>query len=261
LKSRAETVTLASVLMSKALSKTQIDRLGDRIKRGSITEEDLRLLDRYRLSFTAAYDIVVRAIRDKLGLEPTGRPAKTTPSIVAKLQRESIRLTQIQDIAGCRIIVDDIAGQDSTVQSLTDLFPQSTVIDRREKPSHGYRAVHVVVHKDGKLIEVQVRTALQQVWAEYSERISDAIDPSIKYGGGDTELQGFLQYLSQAVARSEAREKVVADARALLQTLELTDEQRQQLTEALEYSGQSKQALQMFRQFINRVSKPTKGRT
>jgi hypothetical protein len=86
------------------------------------------------------------------------------------------------------------------------------------------------------------------------------IDPSIKYGGGDTELQEFLQYLSGAVARSEARGKVVAAAMALLQTLELTDEQRQQLTGALEYSRQSKQDLQMLRQFINRVSKPTKGR-
>jgi putative GTP pyrophosphokinase len=157
--------------MSKEISKTQIDRLGDRIKRGHITEERLRPLDRYRRSFTPAYEVVVGDIRDKLGLEPTGRPAKSTISIIDKLKRESIRLTQIQDIAGCRIIVDDIAGQDSIVQSLTDLFPQSTVIDRREKPSHGYRAVHVVVHKDRKLIEVQVRTVSQQVWAEFSERI------------------------------------------------------------------------------------------
>ena len=118
----------------------------------------------------------------------------------------------------------------------------------------------MVVHKDRKLIEVQVRTASQQLWAELSERISDVIDPSIKYGGGDTELQEFLQNLSGVIAHSEAREKVVADAMALLQTLELTDEQRQQLTRALEYSRQSKQDLQMLRQFINRVSKPTKGR-
>jgi ppGpp synthetase/RelA/SpoT-type nucleotidyltranferase len=246
--------------MSKEVSKTQIDGLGERLKRGQITEVDLRLLDAYRRTFTPSYEFVVGSIRDKLKLEPTGRPAKSTISIIDKLKRESIRLTQIQDIAGCRIIVDDIAGQDSIVQSLTDLFPQSTVIDRREKPSHGYRAVHVVVHKDRKLIEVQVRTASQQLWAELSERISDVIDPSIKYGGGDTELQEFLQYLSGVVARSEAREKVVADAMALLQTLELTDEQRQQLIEALEYSRQSKQDLQMFRQFINRVSKSTKGR-
>ncbi|GAC1306974.1 MAG: hypothetical protein NVSMB21_10350 [Vulcanimicrobiaceae bacterium] len=39
------------------------------------------------------------------------RTAKSTSSIVAKLQRESTRLSQIQDIAGCRIVVPTIAAQ------------------------------------------------------------------------------------------------------------------------------------------------------
>ena len=197
-----------AVLMSKEISKTQIDRLGDRIKRGHITEEDLRLLDRYRRSFTPAYDIVVGAIRDKLSLEPTGRPAKSTISIIDKLKRESIRLTQIQDIAGCRIVVADIAEQESVIQSLTGLFPQATVIDRRAKPSHGYRAVHVVVKQNEKLIEIQVRTSLQQIWAELSEKYSDVIDPLIKYGGvseDDEPAQLILQVLSDKIADVEQK--------------------------------------------------------
>ncbi|MFL6282411.1 MAG: hypothetical protein ACJ74Q_04520 [Pyrinomonadaceae bacterium] len=193
--------------MPKEISKTQIDRLGDRIKRGAITEDDLRLLDRYRRSFTPAYEIVVGDIRDKLGLEPTGRPAKSTTSIADKLKRESIRLTQIQDIAGCRIIVADIAEQESVIQSLRGLFPKATIYDRRAKPSHGYRAVHVVVNYDGKLIEIQVRTALQQVWAELSEKYSDVKDPLIKYGGGDKGLQKFLKDLSDLLATEELDEK------------------------------------------------------
>ena len=196
-----------AVLMSKELSKTQIDRLGDRIKRGHITEEDLRLLDRYRRTFTPAYEVVVGAIRDKLGLEPTGRPAKSTISIIDKLKRESIRLTQIQDIAGCRIVVADIAEQESVIKSLTDMFPQATVIDRRAKPSHGYRAIHVVVNQERKSIEIQVRTAVQQVWAELSEKLSDEVDPLIKYGGateGDPKiLQEILQLLSDYTADIE----------------------------------------------------------
>jgi hypothetical protein len=75
-------------------SKTQIDRLGNRLKEGNIAEDDLRLLDRYRLSFTEAYEYVVDAIRNDLVLEPTGRTAKSTTSIIEKLRRESIRLTQ-----------------------------------------------------------------------------------------------------------------------------------------------------------------------
>lgn len=80
------------------LSKTQIDRLGDRLRRGPIDEADLRLLDSYRKSFADAYDHVIRVIREPLNLAPTGRPAKSTTSIIEKLKRESIRLSQIQDI-------------------------------------------------------------------------------------------------------------------------------------------------------------------
>jgi putative GTP pyrophosphokinase len=189
--------------MSKEISKTQIDRLGDRIKRGHITEEDLRLLDRYRRSFAVAYEVVVGAIRDKLGLEPTGRLAKSTISIIDKLKRESIRLTQIQDIAGCRIVVADIAEQESVTQSLTNLFPHAAVSDRRAKPSHGYRAVHVIVSQAGKLIEMQVRTSLQHAWAEASEKISDLKGSAIKYGGGDKAIQRNLQILSARVATVE----------------------------------------------------------
>lgn len=193
--------------MAKEVSKTQIDRLGNRLKSGIITEDDLRLLDQYRRSFANVYETVVGLIRDKLGLEPTGRPAKSTTSIADKLKRESIRLTQIQDIAGCRLIVADIAAQESVIQSLTGLFQQAIIVDRREKPSHGYRAVHVIVNYGGKTIEIQARTSLQHIWAEMSEKYSDVIDPSIKYGGGDVRVQEILRDTSKLVAAEEKAEK------------------------------------------------------
>lgn len=200
--------------MATQLSRNQVDRLGDRLRQGHITEADLRLLDQYRRSFSGAYDVVVEAIRTELGLEPTGRPAKSTTSISDKLRRESIRLSQIQDIAGCRLIVADIAAQESVVQSLTSLFENTTVSDRREKPSHGYRAVHVIVASQDKLIEIQVRTALQHLWAELSEKGSDIIDPSIKYGGGDKGFQLFLAFTSATVAWWEFLEMEWADSSA-----------------------------------------------
>jgi len=119
------------------LSKTQIDRLGDRLRKGSPSEADLRLLDEYRLSFGDAYDAIIRTIREKLQLEPTGRPDKTPSSIVEKLRRESIRLSQCQDIAGCRIIVPDVFTQDHITATLRDTFPETRVMDRRKNPSHG----------------------------------------------------------------------------------------------------------------------------
>lgn len=192
--------------MASEFSKTQIDRLGDRLKKEKLEEADLRLLDLYRRSFTKAFDLVVGKIRSKLALHPTGRPAKSTPSITEKLRRESFRLTQVQDIAGCRIVVEDIAAQDQVVQSLTQLFEHTKVIDRREQPSHGYRAVHVLVNIQNKLIEVQVRTALQHLWAELSEKYSDKVDPTIKYGGGSEEIVWILSSVSKLVAEHEQLE-------------------------------------------------------
>ena len=200
--------------MTKGLSKTQGDRLGDRLRKGDISEADLRLLDQYRRSFTEAYEIVVGAIRRELGLEPTGRPAKSTTSISDKLRRESIRLTQIQDIAGCRLIASDIAEQDMVVQSLGRLFEHITVVDHRHQPSHGYRAVHVIATCRGTLIEIQVRTSLQHLWAELSEKFSDVIDPAIKYGGGDKDIREILALLSAAVDSAELLEVELAATRA-----------------------------------------------
>ena len=90
-----------------SISKSKIDRLGERLKGDQATEGDLRILDEFRRSFFPAYAIVIASITNRLQLQPTGRPAKSTSSIREKLKRESIRLTQIQDIAGCRLIVSD----------------------------------------------------------------------------------------------------------------------------------------------------------
>lgn len=105
--------------MHEAFSKSQVDRLGERIRTRGITPEDLQALDSYRRSFAKAYEFVVAAIRNDLVIEPTGRPTKSTTSISDKLARESLRLSQMQDIAGCRIVVPDLKSQDALIRRLT----------------------------------------------------------------------------------------------------------------------------------------------
>lgn len=195
-------------------SKAQIDRLGDRLRKGPPTESDLRLLDEYRRSFGNAYDAVVHDLRERLHLQPTGRPAKSTTSIIEKLRRETIRLSQIQDIAGCRIVVTDIVEQAWVVESLKALFPSASLVDRRIDPSHGYRAVHVIARISEQLIEIQVRTTLQHLWAEFSERLSDRVDPSFKYGGGDDQIRQALSEIAEVAAEFEIIEKDFAEIAA-----------------------------------------------
>lgn len=199
-------MSLRAKRLATTFSKTQIDRLGDRLREGSAGEAGLRLLDDYRRSFGEAHEIVVRTIRERLQLEPTGRPAKSTSSIREKLGRETIRLSQIQDIAGCRIVLANVTEQERIVASLRTLFPEASIVDRRANPSHGYRAVHIIARISEKLIEIQVRTPLQHLWAEFSEKLSDIIDPSIKYGGGEEQIRQMLTKLSDLTAVIEAAE-------------------------------------------------------
>ena len=205
------------------ISKTQIDRLGDRLKGGPHTESDLRLLDDYRRSFGDAYEAVVQTIRQR-GEFPTGRLAKSTLSIVEKLRRESLRLSQMQDIAGCRVVVGNVVAQEQFVASLITEFPKASVMDRRNNPSYGYRAVHIIAEISGKPIEIQVRTSLQHLWAEVSEKSSDVLDPTIKYGGGSESWRNFLTKSSVSVALYEEFEKKHSIAVASKEVADATHE-------------------------------------
>ncbi len=194
-----------------ALSKTQVDHLGDRLRNGPHSEADLRLLDEYRLSFGPSYEFVLHRLREH-SQAPTGRFPKSTPSIVEKLRRESIRLSQVQDIAGCRVIVTNIAQQEKLANELRSDFPSMIIVDRRKTPSHGYRAVHIIVEVGGKHVEIQARTALQHQWAEISEKASDVIDATIKYGGGDDFWRPLLLQSSDFISSCEDMEGVNFDA-------------------------------------------------
>lgn len=197
------------------ISKTQVDQLGDRLRKADISEDDLRLLDAYRESFAEAYEEVVGTIRHAANIEPTGRPAKTRFSIIEKLRREkTMQLSRMQDVAGCRIVVSDIQRQDQVVERLKHAFAKVKVTDRRRKPSHGYRAVHLIVTARNKSVEIQVRTELQDLWAQQSEVLADRVNAKIKYGGGNPAIQVILSLYSGYVANIETvEEKRGSDSR------------------------------------------------
>jgi putative GTP pyrophosphokinase len=185
--------------VENVFSKSQIDRLGERLRDQRYGEAELRLLDEYRRTFGSAYDQVVATVLRVTGLPVSGRPAKSTTAIIEKLTRESLRLSQMQDIAGCRAVVNDIEEQDRIVSEINTAFAGVSITDRRLKPSHGYRAVHLIVREQGKAIEVQIRTALQHAWAEICEKSADIFDPAVKYGGGPQELRRTLDRAAELI--------------------------------------------------------------
>jgi ppGpp synthetase/RelA/SpoT-type nucleotidyltranferase len=63
-------------------------------------------------------------------------------------------------VHGNRADQDDVAAR--IAAQLPDDERPPKLIDRRLDPRAGYRAVHLEIRREGILLEVQVRTALQQ---------------------------------------------------------------------------------------------------
>ena len=189
------------------LTATQVNKLGDRLRGAALTEPDLRLLSEYRNSFAAASSEIAAVLRAEFQLAPTARPAKSTRAILAKLQREGTRLATMQDVAGCRVVVKNRIEQRALMHRLTQRFTDYKLIDRIAKPSHGYRALHLIVRLQGRCVEVQVRTELQHLWAQVCESVADRVGIEFKYGGGSGATRHLMDGASNAVDECEAREE------------------------------------------------------
>lgn len=181
---------------------------------GAVQPGDDQLLAEFLLSFrefaeNTFFRVVATTFDARERIDPLNtfiaeRTVKSSRSITDKLVREStLRLPTMQDIVGCRIILNDVNQQDIAVALLSAAFPDHDLKDRRDAPTHGYRAVHLIV-KDGRLrYEIQLRTRLQQIWATIVERLIDPFGIEIKYGGGPSIIQSRLQGLSSMIGAYE----------------------------------------------------------
>lgn len=154
------------------MSKSKLDRLGERMAAAEqMAAEDLDLFRQVAgvCQEAAGY---VRSQLAELGYAATPR-VKTTGTLVDKLRRQRTRLSQVQDLAGARFVVADRQAQDAAVNAVCAKFEAlgntCKADDLRHDPSFGYRAVHVIVHLGQVRVEVQVRTELQDMWAQIVE--------------------------------------------------------------------------------------------
>lgn len=168
------------------MSNAEINRLGERLRASALVgDDDLALLQDLRREYESAmYDIQTKLAAELGPRSVTTSRLKTVQTLVGKLRREpSMDLAQVQDIAGIRVVGEmALSEQTDLCERISALFDFSKIVDRRSKPSHGYRAVHVVVKSDGRPIEVQVRTLMQDRWAQIVERMADGWGRQIRYG-------------------------------------------------------------------------------
>jgi len=109
------------------LSKTKVDRAGLALAKDKFKDEidyiELEdVFDGYRKAhlqpLTETTLEVQRLLSNYDGSYYIAQRLKRKPQIVRKLQRLSVRLTQLQDIGGCRIIVQKNKDVDSLVEFL-----------------------------------------------------------------------------------------------------------------------------------------------
>ena len=135
---------------------------------------------------------------------------KRLPRIIRKLQRlPSMQITTMGDIGGCRIVVPTLA-EVRTIQSHAKSTWGASItreLDYVEEPKpDGYRAVHIVIRRNDRLIEVQIRTTRQQAWAGAVERVSRNLGTELKWGEGPESLRTRLTLVSESLAELDDAE-------------------------------------------------------
>ncbi|MGD0409121.1 MAG: RelA/SpoT domain-containing protein [Candidatus Limnocylindrales bacterium] len=202
------------------LTVSAINRLGTRIRMSDVLSPgDLNLLQRLREEHFDLLDSVQADIQSRLpAVDQTSR-LKTVQTIVDKVRRGT-SLSRMQDIAGVRIVQQmNRVQQDNLVAQVAEAVGECKIVDRRTRPQFGYRAVHLLVRRDERWVEIQVRTQMQDQWAQITESLGDAWGRQIRYG--QLPLEPDRRVLASDISRRDlwAMVQTVADS---IEALELS---------------------------------------
>lgn len=147
----------------------------------------------------------------------TASRPKRMASIRRKLKvQPTMKLDQINDLAGCRVIVENIAGVWALVRECTENFPHPL----RGRPydyvtvgkPDGYRSYHLVFNFQsgdhdsafsGRRVELQIRTRLQHSWATAVEAVGMYRNENMKAGEGDPNWLRLFKLMSDEFALAE----------------------------------------------------------
>jgi putative GTP pyrophosphokinase len=176
--------------------------------------EAWRTITDYRATFQRPLDKVTIQLRRFVGYEVedviVAQRLKRMPTILDKLERQpTMDITRMQDIGGCRAVLPERGHIEAVLERIGRHWPIVKVYDYMVDPKpSGYRAVHVAVSRDDRLIEIQLRTPDQQKWAEGVERAGARLRLPVKDGVGPAEVLEWFRLLGQLIALVEAGEDV-----------------------------------------------------
>ncbi|WP_300882793.1 RelA/SpoT domain-containing protein [uncultured Desulfovibrio sp.] len=205
------------------VSKSKVDKSGYILSESIKVDEYIYLefeeyFDEYRKEHLPVLTSTTLEIQDWLSTFSKGyyiaQRLKRKPQIIRKLKRLSVRLTQLQDIGGLRIIVDTNKDVNELLSFLKNKVDQSEhiqihrITDYREHGRDtGYRALHVILSVDRYKLELQIRSKIQHYWAESIERTSIVYGYYLKESEGSNIVLDYFQNLAKIFNEIEAGRK------------------------------------------------------
>lgn len=203
-------------------SKKHVNRAGktllDDTKPYGEFVEALAVINNWRSSHSYPLTILKNTLNQRAKrVDPnsiTAQRLKRLSSIAVKLLRNpNMKLSQMQDISGCRAVLETVDDVDKLVKIYEEALAKNPSgrpyrtedYDYiREPKADGYRSVHFVfkyrsnvsrLHVYNELrIEVQIRSRLQHLWATAVETVSTFTDQALKTGMGSPEWKRFLHW-------------------------------------------------------------------
>ena len=138
-----------------------------------------------------------------------------------KLERmPDLRLSDMQDIAGCRAIVNSVEQVRALVDGYKHQYSTHQLVDKddyiRHPKSDGYRGYHLIYQYSnarypkyqGLKVEIQLRSALQHCWATAVETVDLFYREGLKAHRGSPEWRRFFALMSAAIALEEGCKRV-----------------------------------------------------
>lgn len=247
-----------------AYSKSEINEAGVALASKSmpqnIRDHTLSVLNNWRAAHAYPLYVFGKNLRQ---LNPDAivvQRLKRLESITGKIRRfPDMRLYSMQDLGGCRVIVDSVEQVYEAVNRLKG-FSMGCELKReddyiRGPKDSGYRSYHMVYKfssdengfsNENMLIEVQFRTKLQHMWATAVEAMGVLAKSDLKSGQGEAGILKFFALMSSIIAIHEKTPVCPGtsdDLAALLQEVKQLDRQYKitdklgKLDLAVEYSN------------------------
>ena len=186
-------------------------------------EEAFKIVNNWRSSHSWPMNVIYMALkRHSTAVDlniPVVQRLKRMTSIQRKLnllKGKNLKLSEMQDIGGCRTIVKDV----KSVYDLAKRLKSSQIKHKLDyendyiadpKIKSGYRGVHLIYSyfsdktKDynGHRIEIQLRTPLQHAWATAVETVDTFTNQLLKSNQGDRDWKRFFKLMATVMAVRE----------------------------------------------------------